>query len=154
MDNDRMKATVHELSDKIQDASGGVADHAKSQAKKLSAGAEGSIREAYGQATDAARRVSGGASTLAEEASAIAGDAYDRSGRRTDRRQHTHRSSVGGGGGLSPLLYRSFRTLAFSRLGMRPMSISADGRCLRLRTAIDLGTVSSGISGGIRVGAP
>jgi uncharacterized protein YjbJ (UPF0337 family) len=81
MDNDRMKATVHELSDKIQDASGGVADHAKSQAKKLSTGAEGSIREAYGQATDAARRVSGGASTLAEEASAIAGDAYDRSGR-------------------------------------------------------------------------
>ena len=81
MDNDRMKATVHELGDKIQDASGGAADYAKSQGRKLSASAEGSIHEAYGRAKDAARGVSGGASTLAEEASAIAGDPYDQSGR-------------------------------------------------------------------------
>ena len=47
----------------------------------FAASAEGSIHEAYGRAKDAARGVSGGASTLAEEASAIAGDAYDRSGR-------------------------------------------------------------------------
>jgi uncharacterized protein YjbJ (UPF0337 family) len=81
MDNDRMKATVHELSDKIQDASGGVADYAKGQTKKLSASAEGPIHEAYGQAKDAARGVSDGASALAEGASAVAGNAYDRSGR-------------------------------------------------------------------------
>jgi hypothetical protein len=55
MDNERMKATVHELGDKIQDASGAATDYAKSQAKKLSASAEG--------------------------ASALAGDAYDRGGR-------------------------------------------------------------------------
>jgi hypothetical protein len=54
MDNDRMKATVHELGDKIQDASGAAADYARSQAKKLSAGAEG--------------------------VSALASDTYDRSG--------------------------------------------------------------------------
>jgi uncharacterized protein YjbJ (UPF0337 family) len=81
MDNDRMKATAHELSDKIQDMSGGVADQAKTQVKKLSASAEGPIREAYGQARDVAREVSGGASAVAEGASALAGDAYDRSGR-------------------------------------------------------------------------
>jgi uncharacterized protein YjbJ (UPF0337 family) len=81
MDNDHMKATVHEFSDKIQDMSGGVADQAKSQVKKLSASAERPIREAYGQARDVARDVSSGASAVAEGASALAGDAYDRSGR-------------------------------------------------------------------------
>ena len=81
MDNERMKATVHELGDKIQDASGAATDYAKSQAKKLSASAEGSVHEAYGQAKDVAKGLSGSASALAEGASALAGDAYDRSGR-------------------------------------------------------------------------
>jgi uncharacterized protein YjbJ (UPF0337 family) len=81
MDNDRMKAAVHELGDKIQDMSGGVADQARSQVRKLSASAEGPIREAYGQARDVAREVSGGASAVAGGASALAGDAYDRGGR-------------------------------------------------------------------------
>jgi hypothetical protein len=31
MDNDHMKATVHEFSDKIQDMSGGVADQARAR---------------------------------------------------------------------------------------------------------------------------
>jgi hypothetical protein len=77
MDNDRAKAAVDELGGKIQNVSGSVADYAKNQARRLSATAEDSLHDAFGQAKEAAR----GASAIAGEASALAGDAYDRSGR-------------------------------------------------------------------------
>jgi uncharacterized protein YjbJ (UPF0337 family) len=77
MDNDRAKAAVNELGGKIQNASGNVADYAKIQARRLSASAEDSLHDAFGQAKEAAR----GASAIAGEASALASDSYDRSGR-------------------------------------------------------------------------
>jgi uncharacterized protein YjbJ (UPF0337 family) len=74
MGNDRINGVVDEMGGKIQDASSGLANYAKTQAKGLSAKTEGSIQDAFGQAIDAARNISDGASNLAEEA-------YDRSGR-------------------------------------------------------------------------
>jgi uncharacterized protein YjbJ (UPF0337 family) len=73
MDNDRIKGAAEEMGGRIQNASSGVADYAKSQAKGLSAKAEGSIENGYARAKDAARNVS-------DSASSLAADAYDRSG--------------------------------------------------------------------------
>ena len=74
MSNDRINGAVEEMGDKIRDASSGVADYAKTQAKEFSARAEGPIQDAFGQARHAARNISDGASNLAE-------GAYDRGGR-------------------------------------------------------------------------
>jgi uncharacterized protein YjbJ (UPF0337 family) len=74
MGNDRINGVVDEMGGKIQDASNGLADYGKRQAKGLSAKTEGSIQDAFGQAKGAVRNISDGASNLAEEA-------YDRSGR-------------------------------------------------------------------------